>query len=63
MALKSEVITKANAYEELGCDNYLRIYILCVHPSYKNKPVAKCLLEASLFNAFHLEVRLNSLIF
>lgn len=56
MALKSAIITKANVFEEFDCDKYLRIYALSVHPSYRKKPVAKALLEASFLNAFYLEV-------
>ncbi|XP_054014696.1 uncharacterized protein LOC128895795 [Hylaeus anthracinus] len=44
--LKNTLIQQTNAYERFGHDEYFRIYILCVHPSYHGKGIEIALLNA-----------------
>lgn len=45
MSLMNAVIKRTNAYRELDCDTYLRVHILCVHPSHQQKGVGAALLK------------------
>ncbi|KAF7380988.1 hypothetical protein HZH68_015863 [Vespula germanica] len=44
--LINEVTNQSDIYVKFKQDSYLRIYILCVHPTYKNKGVETALLRA-----------------
>jgi ribosomal protein S18 acetylase RimI-like enzyme len=57
MHLKNSLITQADAYETMGHDTYFRVYVICVHPSYKAEGVAEALLETSIRFAAKMEVR------
>lgn len=46
MSLINALIKRTNAYRELDCDTYLRVYVLCVHPSHQQKGVGAALLKA-----------------
>ncbi|XP_076618901.1 uncharacterized protein LOC143340608 [Colletes latitarsis] len=46
MHLKNTLIVQTNAYERFGHDEYFRIYILQVHPSYHGKGIEIALLNA-----------------
>ncbi|XP_076163226.1 uncharacterized protein LOC143144566 [Ptiloglossa arizonensis] len=46
MHLKHTLILRTNAYETFGHDKYFRIYILCVHPSYRGKGIELGILNA-----------------
>lgn len=46
MLLINEVMKQSDAYVKFGQDVCLRLYILCVHPTYKNKGVESTLLRA-----------------
>ncbi|XP_011495020.1 PREDICTED: uncharacterized protein LOC105359947 [Ceratosolen solmsi marchali] len=54
--LKSALILQANAYEAIGHDTYLRVYILSVHPSYKEEGVAEALLLATARLAIQMKI-------
>ncbi|XP_066593247.1 uncharacterized protein [Prorops nasuta] len=56
MHLTNTLIKETNVFARLGCDEYLRIYVLCVHPSYKNKQIEKALLSATIKNAIALKM-------
>ncbi|KAH0549904.1 hypothetical protein KQX54_015743, partial [Cotesia glomerata] len=43
--LQNMIVKQINAYEKLGCDMTLRIYIICVHESYQSKGLESILLE------------------
>ncbi|XP_011689090.1 PREDICTED: uncharacterized protein LOC105450781 isoform X2 [Wasmannia auropunctata] len=45
MGLINALIKRSNMYTELDCDAYLRVHILCVHPSYQQKGVGAALLK------------------
>ncbi|KAI4481315.1 hypothetical protein M0804_009435 [Polistes exclamans] len=49
--LVNEVTVQSQAYVQFGHDLYLRIYILCVHPTYQNKGVESALLRAFIQSA------------
>lgn len=46
MSLISALIKQTDAYKELECDAYLRVHILCVHPSYQQQNIGTALLNA-----------------
>lgn len=46
MSLINTLIKQTNTYKELDCDMYLRIHVLCVHPSHQQKGVDAALLKA-----------------
>lgn len=48
MKLINTLIKQTNAYEELDCDAYFRVYLLCVHPSYQQKGIGTALLKACI---------------
>jgi len=48
MGLINALMKQANAYEELDCDVYLRIYVLCVHPSYLERDLEAILLKTCI---------------
>lgn len=45
MGLINALIKRTNAYRELDCNAYLRIHVLCVHPSYQQKGIGTALLR------------------
>lgn len=46
MSLINALIKRTNVYRELDCDTYLRVHVLCVHPSHQQKGVGAALLKA-----------------
>ena len=56
MSLKSALIRQADAYNRFEIDKYLRIYILCVHPSYEKRNLGAELLYASYQVALALQL-------
>lgn len=56
MQLKSELVKSSAAYDYFNCNEYLRIYILWVHPSYANRGVEAALLNAAVEMALSLEL-------
>lgn len=48
MNLKNALISKSNIYKQLNVSKIFRIYIVCVHPSYKHRDVYTDLLEACI---------------
>lgn len=46
MNLRTTLIKEAKIYETLNIGEYLKIYILSVHPSYEKKGVKSALIEA-----------------
>lgn len=56
MHLNNTLIKKADVYTQLETEIYLRIYILCVHPSYLSKGLKSGLLEAFIQMAIALEI-------
>ncbi|OXU21911.1 hypothetical protein TSAR_008117 [Trichomalopsis sarcophagae] len=63
MRLKGALVKQANIYESTGHDTYLCIYVLCVHPSYKNKGIEKGLLDACSRAATNMKISLLAGIF
>lgn len=45
MDLINALIKRTNAPKELDCDAYLRVHVLCVHPSHQGKGVGAALLR------------------
>ncbi|KYM96734.1 hypothetical protein ALC62_12526 [Cyphomyrmex costatus] len=45
MGLVNALIKRSNMYKEFDCDIYLRVHVLCVHPSYQQKGVGTALLK------------------
>ncbi|XP_033212484.1 uncharacterized protein LOC117170071 [Belonocnema kinseyi] len=56
MSLKSALVLQADAYSLFEVDKYLRIYILCVHPSYENNDLGAELLFSSYQVAMSLQL-------
>lgn len=56
MGLINAVIKQADAYKELCCDVYLRVHVLCVHPSYREKGVGTALLRTCIQVASTLDM-------
>ncbi|XP_011864465.1 PREDICTED: uncharacterized protein LOC105560190 [Vollenhovia emeryi] len=46
MGLINALIKRANVHGTLGCDAYLRVHVLCVHPSHQQRGVGAALLRA-----------------
>ncbi|XP_016844573.1 cuticular protein RR-2 family member 47 isoform X2 [Nasonia vitripennis] len=63
MRLKGALVKQANIYESTGHDTYLCIYVICVHPSYKNKGIEKGLLDACSRAATNMKISLLAGIF
>lgn len=59
MHLKSSLILQADAYQTFGHKTYLRIYVLCIHPSYKSRGVGNALLKAHSLLALNMQVFLE----
>lgn len=53
MSLKNSLIIQSDAYNVFNTDNYLRIYLICVHPSSKN------LIQDLLYSSYELTAALN----
>ncbi|KAK2583537.1 hypothetical protein KPH14_009492 [Odynerus spinipes] len=51
MHLINAVISQTNAYDNFGHDEYFRVYLLCVHPTYQSKDVGFALLRACVHAA------------
>ena len=56
MSLKSVLVIEADAYNKFNVERYLRIYILCVHPSYEKNNLSAELLFATYQLAKSLEL-------
>lgn len=56
MGLINALIKRTNAYRELDCDVYLRVHVLCVHPSYQQKGIGTALLRACVQVASTLDI-------
>ncbi|XP_076240035.1 uncharacterized protein LOC143182736 [Calliopsis andreniformis] len=56
MHLQNTLIKETDVYEKFGHDNYLRIYILCVHPSYREKEIDITLLAVCMQVAITLKM-------
>lgn len=56
MHLINTVVKQANVYEKFDCDAYLRVHILCVHPSYQKKGVGMSLLTTCVHVASTLNM-------
>jgi GNAT superfamily N-acetyltransferase len=48
MSLLGTLMMQTNAYKNLNCEFYFRIYIFCIHPSYQEKDVETALLKACI---------------
>jgi len=57
MGLVNALIKRTNAYKELDCDVYLRVHVLCVHPSYQHKGVGAALLKVCVQVTSTLDLR------
>lgn len=57
MSLKSALIVQSDAYKVFNADDYLRIYLICVHPSYEKKNLSKDLLYAVYEEAAALNIK------
>ncbi|XP_076377900.1 uncharacterized protein LOC143259458 [Megalopta genalis] len=56
MHLMNTVILQTSPYEKLGEPEYFRIYLLCVHPSYRERSVEVALLDACVQAAKSLKI-------
>ncbi|KAJ8667118.1 hypothetical protein QAD02_008780 [Eretmocerus hayati] len=56
MHLKNALVEQANIYETIEHDTYLRLYVLCVHPSYRKKGVGRALLESCFRFAWTMKI-------
>ncbi|KYN40646.1 hypothetical protein ALC56_04955 [Trachymyrmex septentrionalis] len=63
MGLINALIKRSNVYEEFDCDIYLRIHVLCVHPSYQQKGVATALLKVCIQVASKLDISAVGVVF
>ncbi|XP_011149327.1 uncharacterized protein LOC105189121 [Harpegnathos saltator] len=56
MRLINAVIKQTNAYKAFDCETYLRVHLLCVHPSYQRKGVGLSLLTTCVQVASTLKI-------
>lgn len=56
MHLLNTVVKQENVYKVLNCDMYLRIHIICVHPSYQEKGIDVALLKTSMETASAMSI-------
>lgn len=56
MHLLNTLLKRTNAHETFGHEEYLCIYVLCVHPSYREKGVEVALLNACVQLAMTLRL-------
>lgn len=57
MHLLNTLIKQTNAHERFGQQEYYCVYVLCVHPSYREKGVEYALLNACVQVAVSLRIR------